>query len=142
MSATNITSLWRAMAPHFHAVLRVTSAIMFILAGTMKLFAFPMGMPPDGSTAHLFSQIGLAGILETFGGGLILIGLYTRPAAFILSGEMAVAYFQVHFPQSVWPIMNGGVDAVLYCFLWLYFSAAGAGPWSVDAIMQKNKYHQ
>jgi len=104
---------------------------------TMKLFAFPIGMPPNGGTASLLSQIGIGGILETFGGILILLGLFTRPAAFILAGEMAVAYFQFHFPQNVWPVVNGGISAVLYCFVWLYFSAAGAGPWSLDAKRKK-----
>jgi len=70
---------------------------------------------------------------RVFGGGLILPGLFTRPVAFVLSGEMAVAYFQFHFPQSFWPTINGGIPAVLYCFFWLYFSAAGAGAWSLDA---------
>jgi putative oxidoreductase len=81
----------------------------------------------------LMSQLGLGATLEVFGGALLLLGLFTRPVAFLLSGEMAVAYFQFHFPQNFWPVMNGGVPAVLYCFLWLYFSAAGAGPWSLDA---------
>jgi putative oxidoreductase len=79
------------------------------------------------------TQAGLGGFLEAFGGGLLLLGLFTRPVAFILSGEMAVAYFQFHFPQSFWPTINGGVPAALFCFVWLYFSAAGAGPWSLDA---------
>ena len=128
---------WSSWTPYLHSILRIVAAFMFILSGTMKLFAFPMGMPPNGDTAQLMSQVGLAGILETFGGGLILLGLFTRPIAFILAGEMAVAYFQFHAPQSVWPIINGGVTAVLYCFLWLYFSAAGAGPWSLDAMLRK-----
>lgn len=68
-----------------------------------------------------------------FGGALLLLGLFTRPVAFLLAGEMAVAYFQFHFPKSFWPTVNGGVSAALYCFIWLYFWAAGAGPWSVDA---------
>lgn len=106
---------------------------MFITFGTMKLFAFPMGMPP-GNEAPLMSQTGIGGILEVVGGGLMLIGLFTRPVAFVLSGEMAVAYFQFHFPQSFWPLVNMGTPAVLYCFIWLYFSAAGAGPWSVDRV--------
>lgn len=106
---------------------------MFIQAGTMKLFAFPAGIPPDGDTVRLMSQMGLAGILETFGGGLLLLGLFTRPVAFLLAGEMAVAYFQFSFPQSFWPVLNGGAVSALYCFVWLYFSAAGAGPWSLDA---------
>jgi putative oxidoreductase len=106
---------------------------MFITFGTMKLFAFPMPMPP-GNEAPLLSQTGMGGLLEVVGGALMLIGLFTRPVAFILSGEMAVAYFQFHFPQSFWPLVNQGTPAVLYCFIWLYFSAAGAGPWSVDQV--------
>jgi putative oxidoreductase len=103
----------------------------------MKLFAFPIGMPPDNGTAQIFTQIGIGGILEVVGGALLLLGLFTRPAAFILSGEMAVAYFQYHFPQSFWTVINNGIPAALYCFVWLYFSAAGAGPWSLDALREK-----
>jgi putative oxidoreductase len=132
-----LATRWQAWRPYLHSLLRIAAAIMFILTGTVILFAFPIGMPPNGSTASLMSQIGIGGILETFGGILILFGLFTRPTAFILSGEMAVAYFQFHFPQNVWPVVNGGVSAVLYCFLWLYFSAAGAGPWSLDAKRKK-----
>jgi len=129
----NIVAKWSTWAPRLQSVLRIVAAFMFMLAGTMKLFAFPAGIPPDGGTVQLMSQIGLAGILETFGGGLLLLGLFTRPVAFLLAGEMAVAYFQFAFPQGFWPIMNGGVTPALYCFVWLYFSAAGAGPWSLDA---------
>jgi len=100
----------------------------------MKLFAYPMGIPPDGGTAVYFTQVWFGGILEVFGGALFLFGLFTRPVAFILAGEMAVAYWQFHSPVSPWPIMNNGVSAVLYCFLFLWFSAAGAGPWSLDAV--------
>ena len=132
---------WKNSAPIMQSVLRIAAAYMFILAGTMKLFAFPMGMPPDGSTAVLFSQIGIGGVLETFGGALMLLGLFTRPTAFILSGEMAVAYFQFHAPQGFWPIINGGMPAILYCFVWLYFSAAGAGSWSVDALIKKRQQY-
>jgi putative oxidoreductase len=92
-----------------------------------------MGVPPNGGTVPLLSEAGLAGILELVGGGLLLLGLFTRPVAFLLSGEMAVAYFQFAFPLSFWPVANNGVPAALYCFVWLYFSAAGAGPWSLDA---------
>ncbi|MBS1911346.1 MAG: DoxX family protein [Bacteroidetes bacterium] len=120
-------------APRLLSVLRIVAALMFMMAGAMKLFAFPKGVPPNNGTVLLFSQAGLAGVLEFFGGGLVLVGLFTRPVAFILSGEMAVAYFQVHFPQGPWPTVNNGVAAVLYCFIWLYICAAGAGPWSVDA---------
>lgn len=124
---------WSASAPYLLGLLRIVAAAMFMLAGTMKLFAFPSGMPPDGGTAEFMSQIWIGGVLEVFGGGLIVLGLFTRPVAFVLSGMMAVAYFQFHAPQGFWPGMNGGVAAVLYCFLWLYFSAAGAGRWSLDA---------
>src|SRR5262249_1724541 len=109
------------------------AAFMFMLAGTTKTLAFPSGMP-GGATAPLFSQIGIGGVLEVVGGGLLLVGLFTRPAAVILSGGVAVAYFQFHGPKSFWPSINGGVAAALYCFVWLYFSAAGAGPWSLDAV--------
>lgn len=133
MAGLGITSRWQAWAPQMHALLRIAAASLFIQPGAMKLFAFPVGMPPDGATAPLFSQIGIGGALEVFGGFLLLIGLFTRPVAFILAGEMAVAYFQFHFPQSFWIVVNNGVAAALFCFVWLYFSAAGAGPWSLDA---------
>jgi putative oxidoreductase len=134
-----LVQLWMGYKPYFQSSLRIVSAFMFILAGTMKLFAFPMGMPPNGGTAEIMSQIGIGGILEAFGGALILIGLFTRPVAFILAGEMAVAYFQFHAPQSIWPTVNNGVPAVLYCFIWLYFSAAGSGTWSIDSLIKKQK---
>lgn len=133
MTTPKFIAKWPTLAPQLRSALRIVAAFMFTLSGTRKLFAFPIGMPPDGGTAQLFSQVGLGGILETFGGALLLLGLFTRPVAFILSGEMAVAYFQFHAPQSLWPMVNNGVKAALYCFVWLYFSAAGAGPWSLDA---------
>src|SRR5687767_837263 len=100
MNTPNIFTKWQTSAPYLQSILRIVAAIMFLLAGTVKLFAFPVGMPPNGGTAKLLSQIGLAGILETFGGLLLIFGLFTRPVAFLLAGEMAVAYFQVHFPMS------------------------------------------
>ncbi len=133
MTASKFIAKWSAWAPRLQSVLRIVAAFMFMLHGTMKLFAFPAGIPPKGGTVVLISQIGLAAVLETFGGALLVLGLFTRPVAFLLAGEMAVAYFQVHFPRSLWPVLNGGAEAVLYCFIWLYFSAAGAGPWSLDA---------
>ncbi len=135
----NLVTKWSSWAPYTQSLLRITSAIMFITAGTMKLFAFPVGMPPNGETAQLMSQVGIGGILEAFGGLLLLIGLFTRPVAFLLAGEMAVAYFQFHAIQGFWPIVNGGQPAILYCFIWLYFSAAGAGPWSIDSWLKKRK---
>jgi putative oxidoreductase len=133
MTAPKIIAKWSTWGPYLQSVLRVVAASMFILAGTTKLLAFPAGVPPHGGTVPLMSQIGLGAVLEAFGGGLLLVGLFTRPVAFLLAGEMAVAYFQFHAPQGFWPTMNGGVAAVLYCFIWLYFSAAGAGPWSLDS---------
>ncbi len=130
---------WQQWAPHVRSILRIVAAFMFMQAGTMKLFSFPIGMPPGVGPLKLLSEIGIAGILETFGGALLLLGLFTRPVAFILSGEMAIAYFQAHSPHSFWTIVNGGQAAVFYCFAFLYFSAAGPGPWSLDALIQKNR---
>jgi putative oxidoreductase len=120
------------------SVLRIVAALVFITFGTMKLFHFPpppTGMPP----IPLMSQLGLAGTLEFIGGFLMLIGLFTRPVAFILSGEMAVAYFQGHFPHSFWPTTNMGTPAILYCFIYLYLVFAGAGAWSVDAMIASSR---
>jgi putative oxidoreductase len=133
----NLVSRWQSSQRYLHSVLRIIASFMFILAGTSKLFAFPSGIPPNGGTVQLFSQLGIGAVLETFGGTLLLLGLFTQPVAFILAGEMAVAYFQFHFPGNFWPTLNGGVPAVLYCFIWLFFSAAGAGPWSLDAQRKK-----
>ena len=133
MTAPNIIAKWSIWGRYLQSVLRVVAPSMFILSGTMKLFVFPAEVPPDGGTIPLMSQLGLGAILEAFGGGLLLVGLFSRPVAFLLAGEMAVAYFQFHAPQGFWPTMNGGVPAVLYCFIWLYFSAGGAGPWSLDS---------
>ena len=131
--------LWKAQAPRILSLLRIAAAIMFLFIGTMKLFAFPKALFPNGGTPQLFSDLGFAGVLEAFGGLLLLLGLFTRPVAFLLSGEMAVAYFQAHAPQGFWPFLNGGQPAVLYCFIWLYISAAGAGPWSLDALRAKSR---
>ena len=134
MNFKSLSARWIASAPHFLSLLRILAAAMFILAGTIKLIAFPMGIPPDGTTAPLFSQMWLAGILETFGGASLLLGLFTRPVAFILAGEMAVTYFQFYASISFWPVVNNGVLPALYCFVWLYISAAGPGSWSLDAV--------
>lgn len=136
MTPPSLAARWSACAPQLRSVLRIAAAFMFILAGTTKLFALPAGIPNGGSVPWV-SELGLGAALETFGGGLLLLGLFTRPVAFVLSGEMAVAYFQFHFPKSFWPTVNEGVAAALYCFVWLYFSAAGPGPWSLDAMRRK-----
>ena len=139
MSRPSLVSRWSTRGPELQSVLRIVAAFIFMLSGTMKLFAFPVGILPNGGTVNLVSQMGLGGFLEVFGGLLLLVGLLTRPVAFVLAGEMAVAYFQFHFPQSFWPVVNNGVAAALYCFVWLFFSAAGAGPWSVDAWLKSRK---
>lgn len=136
MSTSNLGAKWSAWAPHLLSALRMVAALMFIQSGTMKLFGWPMAMP-DGATPALLSQMGIGALLEVVGGALLLVGLFTRPVAFILSGEMAVAYFQFHAPSGFWPIVNQGQPAVLYCFIWLYVSAAGAGPWSLDALRKR-----
>ena len=132
-SITSPTTRWRSWAPEILSVVRIIAGAFFVLYGTTKLFGWPAQVMPGGGTAPLASLAGVAGAIELVGGAFMVLGLFTRPIAFILSGEMAVAYFYAHFPQGFWPVLNGGVDAVLYCFLWLYLSAAGAGPWSLDA---------
>jgi len=138
LSSGGLVAKYIAFAPQFLSALRIISAFMFMLAGTSKLFAFPAGMP-GGGTVPVLSQIGIGGVLEVVGGALLLVGLFTRPVAFVLAGEMAVAYFQFHFPKSFWPTVNQGVPAVLYCFVFLYLSAAGPGPWSIDALRRSAK---
>jgi putative oxidoreductase len=120
------------------AVLRIVTGAVFITNGTMKLFNYPP-LPPGMPPIELMSQAGVGGLLEVVGGALFLIGLFTRPVAFVLAGEMAVAYFQFHFPQSFFPTVNNGTPAVLDCFIFLYFVAAGAGAWSVDAMLARRR---
>jgi putative oxidoreductase len=117
-------------------LLRVVAGLLFFQAGGMKLFGWFGGMP-GGGTAPLISQIGIGAVLEVVGGIAIMLGLFTRPVAFILSGEMAVAYWQFHAPNAAWPIQNQGVPAVLLCFIFLFFAAHGAGEWSIDAILRQ-----
>lgn len=130
-------SRWTALSGPFQSLLRIVAAFIFMQSGTMKTFAFPIGVPPNGGTVPLASQVGVGGVLEVVCGAMLLLGLYTRPNAFLMSGMMAVAYFQFHAPNGFWPIANGGIAAALYCFLWLYFSAAGGGPWSIDALRRR-----
>jgi putative oxidoreductase len=121
------------------SVLRIVAGAVFIFHGTQKLFAYPPSPASGGSSLDLLSQTGLAGILETFGGAAIVIGFCTRPVAFVLAGEMAVAYFQVHFKRGFLPILNGGDNAVLFCFIFLYLLFAGAGPWSIDHMFARRR---
>ena len=129
-SLGEMTRRWPARAPYLAAVLRIVAAFFFLTHGTMKLFDFP---PGGHGPMPLLSQAGFAGVLEVVGGTLLLLGLFTRPVAFVLSGEMAFAYFMAHAPKGFWPTQNGGELAALFCFIWLYFSAAGAPVWSLDA---------
>ena len=124
---TKIDGRWAGEAL---SLLRIVAALIFLMHGSSKLIGFPstdMPMPPVGSLMWI------GGALELVGGLLLLIGLFSRPVAFILSGEMAVAYWMFHAPQSTFPMQNGGDAAILYCFVFLLIAAAGPGPWSIDA---------
>jgi putative oxidoreductase len=125
-------STCKVWTPRILGILRIVVGFLFLQHGTAKLFGTPHIAMFDG--IQLFSLLGLAGVLELTGGSLVLAGLFTRPAAFILSGEMAVAYFMAHAPHGLLPILNQGELAVVYCFVFLYFSVAGAGAYSVDAM--------
>jgi putative oxidoreductase len=122
-----------AWGPRLLSLLRIVAGLQFLEHGTQKFFAFPMRLPSSPNAPDLMSLLGLQGCLEIGGGLLIILGLFTRPVAFLLAGDMAVAYFYAHFPRNFFPAVNGGDAAILFCFLFLYMVAAGAGPWSVDA---------
>ncbi len=119
------------------SVFRIVMGLLFFEIGTMKFLGFPP-MPSGPMNIPLFSELGAAGFLETFGGLAIILGLATRPVAFILAGEMAVAYFQVHAPKAWFPLLNGGQDAVIFCFTYLYLVFAGGGSWSIDALIARS----
>ena len=125
-----------ALQPLVRSVLRVVVGFTFSLHGFQKLLGLFGGMGGKGATAPLFSLMWTAGVLETFGGLLLIVGLFTRPVAFVLAGEMAFAYFRTHQPRGFWPIQNGGELAVLYCFFFLYLCAAGSGPVSLDRVFR------
>ncbi len=129
--------IYNAWAPRLLSVLRIIAGFLFMAHGSQKLLGFPAG--PDMRQPELMSLPGLAGVLELFGGALLLLGLFTRPVAFVLSGLMAVAYFMAHAPQGFWPILNRGELAVLYCFVFLYLSAAGGGEWSLDRLLRSSR---
>jgi putative oxidoreductase len=121
-------------SPQALSVLRIMAGLVILQFGTAKVLGFPA--VPMFAGVKLFSVIGLAGTLELIGGVLLVLGLFTRPVAFILSGEMAAAYFIAHFSKSFIPLLNGGNEAVIYCFVFLYFFFAGGGPWSIDAVRE------
>ena len=116
------------------AVLRIMTALLLLSAGLVKLVGFPAGAQPG--QMPIMSLLGLAAILEVVGGLLLILGLFTRPVAFVLSGEMAVAYWMVHAPKSFFPILNQGAPAILFCFIFLYFVAAGPGAFSIDSRLE------
>ena len=118
-----------------HSLLRIVAGLLFAQHGAQKLFGWLGGQQVES----VMSMMGIAGILEFFGGILIILGLFTRPVAFVLSGEMAVAYFMAHFPQGFWPAQNRGEPAVLFCFIFLYFAATGAGRWSIDEAIARRR---
>ena len=124
MTTTTLAARWRSWPPNLLSILRIVAAFVFIQFGSAKLLAIPAAIMPGGGTAPLTSLPGFAGSLELVGGALLLLGLFTRPVAFLLAGEMAFAYFMGHFPQGFWPVLNQGTPAILFCFIWLYISSA------------------
>lgn len=124
-------------------LLRVVAGLLFLQAGGMKIFDWFGGIPAEhGGHPAFLSQTWIGGVLEFYGGAAILLGLFARPVAFILSGTMAVAYFQFHQPQGFWPIQNHGEPAVLFCFIFLFLAAHGAGDWSLDAGIRRMRARQ
>ena len=125
MNTDQLQAVW---APRILSVLRIVAALIFFEHGTQKL----LGFPPTPNPPAFLSLSWIAGALELVGGALLLVGLFTRPVAFVLSGEMAFAYWIAHAPRSFFPVLNGGDAAILYCFVFLYLAAAGPGAWSID----------
>jgi putative oxidoreductase len=132
MNSSDPYAIWY---PRILAVLRIVAALLFLEHGTQKLLGFP---PSPNPGPPLASLLGVQGVIELVGGILLLIGLFTRVVAFILSGDMAVAYFMAHFPKSFFPMLNGGDAAILYCFVFLYLAVVGAGEWSVDHVRRRD----
>jgi putative oxidoreductase len=131
-----LSNVW---APRLLAVLRIIAALLFLEHGLVKVLGFPPGAAPGAQP--LLSFFGIAGLIETVGGWLLLIGLFTRPVAFLLAGEMAVGYFMVHAPLGFFPAINAGDAAILFCFIFLYLAAAGPGAWSVDEMRAGKAAH-
>jgi putative oxidoreductase len=122
-------------APYALSILRIVAAVLFFEHGTSRLFGWPSPLPSPA----LFSLHWFAGAIELVGGSILLVGIFSRSAAFIMSGEMAIAYFLSHAPRAIFPILNRGDSAILYCFVFLYIAVAGPGPWSLDAILRRNR---
>jgi putative oxidoreductase len=132
----NKTFDFERWVPYALAALRIMTGLLFLEHGTQKIFGFPASTNP---TREVLSLLGVQGLLEIAGGLLVFLGIYTRPIAFILCGDMAVAYFMSHAPRGFFPIQNGGIAAVLYCFVFLMLCIAGGGAWSVDSLRQHGK---
>jgi putative oxidoreductase len=131
MNASYLETVW---APRLLSILRIVAALIFMEHGTQKLFGFPASPNPGPA---LFSLLWVAGFLEVVGGALLLLGLFTRPVAFVLAGMMAVAYWMAHAPRSLFPVLNGGDAAILYCFVFLFMAAAGGGAWALDNLRRR-----
>lgn len=129
----NIDRLEADWAPRILSILRIVAALLFFEHGTAKL----LGFPPSDHSPEVLSLSWIAGALELVGGALLIVGLFTRPVAFIVAGEMAFAYWMAHAPKSAFPLLNGGDAAILYCFVFLYLAFAGGGPWSLDALRRR-----
>jgi putative oxidoreductase len=132
----DLNSFFSRWSPRILSVMRIVVALLFVQHGAQKLFGFLA--PPEAATPPLLSLIGVAGVLEFFGGLLVALGLFTRPAAFILSGQMAVAYFMVHAPKGFWPLQNKGDLAMIWSFVFLYLAVAGGGEWSLDRAWRRD----
>lgn len=130
------SSTW---SPRVLSILRIIIGFLYLCHGMQKLFGFPLLPGAPVIPYELMTLRGASGILEAFGGTLILLGLFTRPVAFLLSGHMAFAYFIGHAPANVWPILNRGELAIMFCFVFLYLSATGGGPWSLDRVLGRDK---
>ena len=133
MTVQELETVW---APRVLSIVRIVAALIFMEHGTQKLFGFPPAANPGPA---LLSLHGFAAILEVVGGALLVLGLFTRPVAFILSGEMAFAYWMSHAPRNFFPVLNGGDAAILYCFLFLYLACAGGGAWSADRMISRKR---
>jgi len=130
MTTETLETVW---APRVLSILRIVAALLFFEHGSSKL----LGFPPSNFTPEVMSLPWIAGVLEIVGGALLVVGLFTRPVAFVLSGLMAFAYWIAHAPKSVYPLLNGGDGAILFCFIFLYLVFAGPGPWSLDALRRR-----
>lgn len=133
----NLDSFYPAWTSRVLSVLRIVGALLLIAPGAQKLFGFLAA--PGMTSPPAFSQMWVGGVLEFFGGALLLVGLFTRPVAFILSGMTAVAYFQFHAPGGFWPLQNKGESAVLYCFVFLFLAVAGGGAWALDRLLRRGR---